>query len=225
MDHASASFDHQLHNCVKSRAPEDLASLHALLPLCSTEGRKNALKGMVTVESEEAVVAVAAYCVRRNELTTSEINTLALLAVTSSTHRLVELVAPLLSKDPHLLNICILLKNPRSAHALIDVFGFDAESFELAAQMGLDSVVARLLPLGDPKHNNSQALYQAVRCNHQTCVDLLYEESDRKTVVERLNTDFPHHSTPVWEDFKTRVERDVLRSQIGGGGALSSRKM
>jgi len=224
MDHASASFDHQLHNCVKSRAPEDLASLHALLPLCSTEGRKNALKGMVTVESEEAVVAVAAYCVRRNELTPSEVNTLSLVAVTSSTHRLVELVAPLLPKDPHLLSMCILLKNFRSAHTLIDVFGFDAESFELAAQMGLDSVVARLLPLADPKHKND-ALYQAVRCNNQICVDLLYEESDRKTVVERLNTDFPHYTTPVWEDFKTRVERDVLNKQIGGPGCLRARKM
>lgn len=223
MDNTGTSFDQQLQNCVKSGAAADVSAVDALLPLCSAEGRKNALKDLVTVESEEAVLAVAAYCVRRNELTPSEINTLALLAVMSASHRLVEFLAPLLVKDPHLLNVCILLKNPCSAHTLIDAFGFDADSFELAAQMGLDSVVARLLPLAAPQHK-SEALYQAVRCNKQVCVDLLYKDSDCKTVVQRLNTDFPHHSTPVWEDFKTRVERDVLRQTVEGVATNSARR-
>jgi hypothetical protein len=68
-------------------------------------------------------------------------------------------------------------------------------------------------------------LYQAVRCNHQNCVDLLYAVSDPNVVVERLKQDFPHHTTPVWDDFKARVERDVLRETVGNAGVTRTSKM
>lgn len=195
--------------------------------MCSLDARKKAIKYSMTAKNNknDVAVAVVAYCLKHNELTKIEINNFVTTAVISHTYGLVEILAPLMSEDFNLLRMAILLKNIPSTHALIDVFGFDTEAFELAAQVGLESVVKQLLPLSNPKSNNSEALYQAVRCNHQNCVDLLYAVSDPNVVVERLKQDFPHHRTVVWDDFKSCVERDVLRETVGHLGFSRIPKM
>lgn len=219
------NFDEQLHCLVHSNLPTDLSSLHNLLPLCSLEARKNALKYSVSAHNTNIALAVVRYCARHNEFTANEINNLITTAIISQNNILVEIIAPFTPKDLNLLRTSILLKNIQSSHTLIDIFGFDDESFELAVQMGMETVVEKLLPLSKPKNNNSEALYQAVRCNQQKCVDLLYDLSDPKAVVQRLNENFPHHTTSVWDDFKTRVERDVLRENVGNVGIIRTPKM
>ncbi len=219
------NFDEQLQCLVHSNAHTDLSSLNDLLPLCSLEARKNALKYCVSVQNENIIAAVARHCAHHNEFTAIEINNFITAAVISQTNTLVEILAPFSPKDFNLLRMSILLKKITSSHILIDYFGFDDESFELAAQMGMESVVEKLLPLSEPKNNNSEASYQAVGCNHQNCVDLLYDLSDPKAVVQRLNDNFPHHTTSVWDDFKARVERDVLQENIGNVGIVRTPKM
>lgn len=221
----SSDFDEQLLCLVQNNMRPNLSLVNDLLPLCSSDGRKQALKCVVKVENEDTAVAVATYCVGRNEFTAIEINNFLTSAVISHNTGLVEVLAPFAAEDRSILHMSILLKNSASTHILIDVLGFDAESFELAAQIGLETVVGRLLPLSDPKNNNSEALYQAVRCNHQHCVDLLYDLSDCEVVVKRLREDFPHHTTSVWDDFKARVERDVLLENVGNAGVLRISKM
>ena len=200
---SQSEYDEQLQCLVENNAQPNLVLLNNLLPLCSLDARKKA----------------------NNELTKVEINNFVTAAVISHTYGLVDVLAPFLAEDFNLLCMAILLKNTKSAHALIGVFGFHAEAFELSSQMGLESVVEHLLPLSEPKDKNSEALYQAVRCNHQNCVDLLYAVSDPNVVVERLKQDFPHHTTPVWDDFKARVERDVLRETVGNAGVTRTSKM
>lgn len=218
-------FDGQLLRVVSTT--QDASLVENLLPLCGATGRKDALKSVVKANNEKLSTLICTYCVEHNDLTPTDITMFLHMAVVACNHPTVKILAPLSAPDFDLIKISLLTKNVDASHILTDAFGFDSECFTLAAQTGWDSVLAQMLPKSNPQ-DHGEALYQAVRCNHQRCVDLLYDATDAddaKIVVQRLKENFPHYTTQIWDDFKARVARDVLQGSIGDVGSLRTRKM
>lgn len=195
-----------------------------LLPQCSAEGRKKALQQSFKSEhgiSRAYIQEIAAYCVEHNDFDNAEMNAVLTSAVAGNIRNAVELLVRAIGHnlDPQIARLAVQLKNVHATHLFLDVFGCaDLNIFQTAAHGGLCDIVERMLPFCDAKANDSFALFNAVRCKHQDCVDMLYPVSDVKLVVQRLNTNFPHHVDPLWEEFKARVGRDVLCNHLNSDG-------
>lgn len=101
------------------------------------------------------------------------------------------------------------------AEELLDKASSTAKSDALAraALNGYVQLVELLIPVSDPKSNDSKALKHAVMGKHPQCIELLLEVSDTQKVLAYFKQVF-HHNPDNWMFFADIVQRWSQRTML-----------
>ena len=99
---------------------------------------------------------------------------------------------------------------------------FAASSLYAAAKYGMTDCLSVLIPLVDPKINNSKALQWAVVMEQVECIELLYPISDPVAALNELK---PKSREQIWLPLESRIQREtLLHATNDGRGVQSARK-
>ena len=133
-----------------------------------------------------------------------------------STRPITVLRAMSIEHNTQLLFDAIERNNMDEVHRLIPVSDPKADNswaLELAAFKGNIECVKLLIPLCRPKANQSRALQWAMLNNNDPMIDLLYPVSSPKSAITALQTTYPHRKD-IRDAMEARMQAHHLRGVL-----------
>ena len=89
----------------------------------------------------------------------------------------------------------------------------NSAALRFASSNGHLKCVKLLIPVSNPKANNSYALQAAVENGHTRCVELLYPVSDPVVALKQLQHDYPNDYN-AWGQLQHMIDAERVRNTL-----------